>query len=136
MLAADARFQKGPISARAVVATVGIADAAAINRVYGTEVGSRATGGYVEGAYNVLAQLVPGTTQRLDAFARYEHYDTQAAVPAGTARDLANARRITTLGLSYRPVNNVVFKGDVQLQRNRSGVGERDVFSLGVGYAF
>ena len=56
--------------------------------------------------------------------------------PTASTRDDALARRITTLGLSYKPLYNVVFKGDYQLRRNKAGVGEDELLSLGVGYQF
>ena len=136
LVSADARYDTGPFMFRGVVANVSIADAEAIDATYGTAVGSRIAGGYVEGAYNVLASLLPATAQQLNAFVRYERYNTQAGVPAGVTRDDALARRITTFGLSYKPVYNVVFKGDYQLRRNGAGVGEDEQLSLGVGYQF
>lgn len=136
LLAADARYDVGPFMFRGVVANVSIADAEAINAAYGGQVGSRIAGGYVEGAYNLLSALAPASTQRLNAFLRHERYNTQAGVPSGVLRDDALARRITTMGLSYKPVYNVVFKGDYQLRRNRAGVGEDEQLSLGVGYQF
>jgi hypothetical protein len=136
LVSADARFDTGPFMFRGVVANISVSDAEAINSVYGSQVGSRIAGGYIEGAYNVLSVLAPASAQRLNAFLRYEHYDTQADVPAGITKDEALARRITTVGLSYKPVYNVVFKGDYQLQRNKADLGEADVLALGVGYQF
>jgi hypothetical protein len=136
LLAADARYDIGAFMFRGVVANISIADAEAINAAYGGQVGSRINGGYVEGAYNLLSALAPASAQRLNAFLRYENYDTQAKVPAGVVRDESLARRITTFGLSYKPVYNVVFKGDYQLQRTKAGLGEGEVLSLGVGYQF
>jgi hypothetical protein len=136
LVSADARYDVGPLMFRGVVAHVAIADADAINSAYGANVGSRIAGGYVEAAYNILAPLAPASTQRLNAFLRYENYDTQAKTPAGTPRDESLARRITTFGLSYKPVYNVVFKGDYQLQRNKASVAEGELLSLGVGYQF
>lgn len=136
LISADARYDIGPFMFRGVFANISISDADAIAQVYGEQPGSRITGGYVEGAYDILSALAPSTAQRLNAFLRYEHYNTQAAVPAGVVRDESLARRITTFGLSYKPVYNVVFKGDYQLQRNQAGVGESDLMSLGVGYQF
>jgi hypothetical protein len=121
---------------RGVAANVSLADAEAINAAYGGQVGSRIAGGYLEGAYNLLSALAPSSSQRLNAFVRHERYNTQAGVPAGVVRDEALARRITTVGLSYKPVYNVVFKGDYQLRRNRAGVGEDEQLGLGVGYQF
>jgi hypothetical protein len=136
LVSADARYDVGPLMFRGVVANVSIADAEAINQTFGDQVGSRIAGGYVEGAYNLLSALAPQSTQRLLAFARYERYNTQAGVPEGVVRDDALARRTTTFGLTYKPVYNVVFKGDYQLRRNRAGVGQDEQLALGVGYQF
>jgi hypothetical protein len=136
LVSADARYDVGPLMFRGVVANISIADAESINAAYGTGVGSRITGGYAEAAYNLLSVIAPASTQRLNAFLRYEHFDTQADVPDGVIKDDALARRITTMGLYYKPGYNVVFKGDYQLQRTKSDVGEGDILSLGVGYQF
>lgn len=80
--------------------------------------------------------LAPASAERLDLFARHERFNTQAAVPAGMVPNDRLARRITTLGLTWRPLYNVAFKGDYQFRRNRAGVGQDEVASLGVGYAF
>ncbi len=128
VLSADARYQQGPLAVRAVVATVSVGDAAAINALYGSAVGSRIAGGYVEGAYEFV--------RHLSAFARHERYDTQADVPAGTTRDRGFARRVTTLGLTFKPTWNTVFKGDYTLLRTAAGTGEGEVLRFGVGYQF
>lgn len=136
LVSADARYDIGPLMFRGVLANISIADADAINAAYGGQVGSRIAGGYVEGAYDVLSSLAPASAQQLNAFIRYENYNTHAGVPAGVTLDETLARRITTLGLSYKPLYNVVFKGDYQLLRNKAGLGESEVASLGVGYQF
>jgi hypothetical protein len=136
LVAADARYDLGPFMFRGEFANVSIADAEAINAAFGTGVGSRIAGGYVEGAYNVLSALAPQSTQRLLAFVRHERYNTQAGVPEGVVRDDALARRTTTMGLTYKPAYNVVFKGDYQFRRNRAGLGEDEQLALGVGYQF
>jgi hypothetical protein len=136
LVSADARYDVGAFMFRGIVANVSIADADRINTAFGGQVGSRIAGGYVEGAYNLLRTLVPASSQQLNAFIRHERFNTQAGVPDGVTRDDALARRITTVGLSYKPVYNVVFKGDYQLRRNKAGVGEDEQVSLGVGYQF
>jgi hypothetical protein len=136
LVSADARYDTGPFMFRGVVANISIADAEVINTAFGSQVGSRIAGGYLEGAYNLLSALVPASAQRLNAFLRYENYNTQADVPSGAVEDESLARRITTFGLTYKPVYNVVFKGDYQLRRNQADVGEGEVLSLGVGYQF
>lgn len=136
LVSADARYETGPFSFRGEAVNIHVSDAEAINAAFGGQVGSRIAGGYLEGAYNVLALLAPSSPQRLDAFVRHERYNTQAGVPAGILRDDALARRITTLGLTYKPVYNVAFKGDYQLRRNQAGVGEGELLNLGIGYEF
>jgi hypothetical protein len=136
LFTADARYDVGPLMFRGVVANISIADADRINAAYGNQVGSRIAGGYVEAGYNLLSAIAPASSQRLNAFLRHERFDTQADVPDGVIQDESLARRITTFGLSYKPVYNVVFKGDYQLQRTRAGLAEGELLSLGVGYQF
>ena len=136
LLSADARYDVGAFLFRGVAASIWVSDAEAINTRYAAAVGSRIAGGYLEAAYNLLHALAPASSQKLNAFVRHERYDTQAAVPAGTARDETLARRITTFGLAYKPTYNTAFKGDYQLLRNKAGTGEADVLSLGIGYQF
>jgi hypothetical protein len=136
VVTADARYDVGPFMFRGVIANVSIADAEEINAVYGGQVGSRIGGAYVEGAYNLLSALAPSSTQQVNAFVRYEHYNTHAGVPSGVTADDSLARRITTVGLSYKPLYNVVFKGDYQLLRNKGSLSENEIASLGVGYQF
>jgi hypothetical protein len=136
LIALDARYDLGPFMFRAVGARISVAGADDINAANGSQVGSRIAGGYAEVAYNVLSVLAPASAQRLNAFLRYENFDTQAEVPSGVTKDETLARRITTLGLTYKPLYNVVFKGDYQLRRNRASVGQDELLSLGVGYQF
>jgi hypothetical protein len=136
LVSADARYDIGAFMFRGIVANVSIADADQINTAFGGQVGSRIAGGYVEGGYNLMRTLAPASAQQLNAFVRHERFNTQAGVPAGVTRDDALARRITTVGLSYKPVYNVVFKGDYQVRRNKAEVGEDEQLSLGVGYQF
>lgn len=136
LLSADARVVLGAASLRGVFATVRVGGADRINAAYGNGVGSRITGGYGEAAWNLLSLVAPRSAARLNAFARHERYDTHAAVPAGTVRDPALARRLTTFGLVYQPIYNVALKADYQLRRNRAHAGEDEVARLGVGYQF
>ena len=138
LVSADVRYDRGAFSARGVIATIHVSDADTINALYGTAVGSRITGGYVEGAYDVLTFLAPRSKQRLNAFVRHERYDTQGHVPAGTTRDPQLARRVTTLGLTYKPLFNVAFKGDYEVRRTAAsgGVGAGETLRFGIGYQF
>jgi hypothetical protein len=136
LVSADARYDVGAFQFRGEFANIHVGDADLINAAYASGVASRITGGYLEGAVNLLQFAVPASTQRLNAFIRHERYDTQADVPTGVNDDPANARRFTTFGLTYKPLWNVAFKGDYQLRRTAAGTGEGDVLRFGVGYQF
>lgn len=99
-------------------------------------IASRQFGWYVEAAYDIFPLLRPGTTQYLAPFFRFERYDTQAEVPSGFARDPSRDRKLYTLGLSYKPIPNIVLKIDY---RNFDAKGPRDVgdeVAIGIGFAF
>lgn len=136
MVSADGRYERGGASLRGVIATIGVGDADQINARYGSAVGSRISGGYLEGAYNLLHPLAPRSTQRLSAFVRHERFDTHAKVPTGTTRNPELARRITTFGLTYKPTWNTAFKGDYEIRRTAAGTAEGETLRLGVGYQF
>ena len=90
-------------------------------------------GGYVEGAYDVLRPL--GVSHQLLPFARLEFYDTQAEVPKGYTANPTFSVREYTFGASYRPIRQVVVKGDYQLLNRKLGLDERQI-NLGVGFMY
>jgi hypothetical protein len=136
ILAGDARYELQGLAFRAEAANIWVRDAEQINETFGNGVGSRIAGWYTEAAYNLLRALVPASHQQVNGFVRYERLDTQEGVPANLSRDKSLARRITTLGLTWKPVGNVAFKGDYQFRRNAAGTGQDEVLSLGIGYQF
>lgn len=136
LFSGDVRYDIGPWAFRGVAAWISVADAQAINARYGTDVGEKLFGGYAEGAVNLLHYLAPASTQRLNAFVRFERYDTHGEVPAGTVEVDAYDRSLTTVGLGYKPLWNVVFKADYQFRRNTADAGETEALALGVGYQF
>jgi hypothetical protein len=136
MVAADARFDTGPWAFRAEAALTHLGKADVINAAFGEDAGSRMTGWYGEAAYDLLHLVTRSSSARLDGFVRYERLNTQAATPTGVSPDPAFARRITTLGLTWKPVSNVAIKGDYQLRRNRARISQEDIVRLGIGYQF
>ncbi|MFO0762864.1 MAG: hypothetical protein U0359_40880 [Byssovorax sp.] len=90
-------------------------------------------GGYVEGAYDVLRPL--GVSHQLLPFARVEFYDTQAEVPEGETPNPTLSVREYTFGASYRPIRQVVLKGDYQLRNRRLGLDERQI-NFGIGFMY
>lgn len=151
----DARIRKSGFEARAVFAQFFSPEAGALMRANrdadgvvapyfaDTTVGPNASsgplatriqGGYVELAYNVL-RFVPGTEQQLLPFVRLEYLDTQAAVPAGFDRNGRLLIHELTAGLSYRPIQQVVLKSDIQLRDRHFGLDEMAI-NFGLGYMF
>ena len=96
-------------------------------------VGERLFGGYTQLAYNVLSVL--HASQYLAPFVRYERYDTQQKVPAGYTKSAANSRTEYTVGLTYKPIQQVVIKGEWQDLDNQAGTGVNQV-NLALGYIF
>jgi hypothetical protein len=136
LVAADARYDVGAFAFRGEAANISVPDAGAINALYGNGVGKRIAGWYLEGACNLLALLTPASTQKLNGFVRHERVNTQASLAPAAAYDGSLARRITTVGLTYKPLWNVAVKADYQFRRDRAGVAEDEVFALGLGYQF
>ena len=66
---------------------------------------------------------------------RYERLDTQDRVPAAFREDPALDRTLVTVGLSWKPIPQVVVKADFQDEDNRAGTGV-DRFNVGLGWLF
>jgi hypothetical protein len=133
------QFRYRGLELRAVGAWGNIDDAAILSSAASAAnrpIASRIYGWYLEAAYDILPMLRPGTTHYLAPFFRFEQYNTQAEVPSGFAPDRSRDRKLYTLGLSYKPIPNVVLKMDY---RNYDSKGPRNVadeFALGIGFAF
>jgi hypothetical protein len=93
-------------------------------------------GWYGEVAYDILPLLRPGTTHYLAPFFRFERLNTQWHVPAGFSPDRSKDRKLYTIGLSYRPIPNVVLKMDYRNFDNKGPRNVSDEFAIGLGFAF
>ena len=105
------------------------------NILYETNLGSELKGWYLEAAYNLLPL---SKEQRLDAFVRYEQYDTHAATEkAGIQRNLGYNRNEWTTGLSYHIAQGAVVKADYQIFDNAiEGNNSFGQLNLGFGVWF
>jgi hypothetical protein len=123
---------------RALWVEADLDEVARLNRALGLagagSVGEALEGCYLEAGYDLLS-LLAGAKQSLTPFARFERYDTQAEVPAGFARNPANDVEILTLGLAWRPLEQVILKADYQDVDNAAGSGV-DQVNLALGYVF
>jgi hypothetical protein len=106
-----------------------------LNNFEGDEsVGSVQEGWYGQLGFDVLS-LVSGSRMNLIPFLRYEQYDTQAAVPAGYARNPANDVEELTLGLAFQPIPQLILKADWQQRHNAAKTGV-NVWNASLGYVF
>ncbi len=102
------------------------------NTESGSNIAEEMAGGYFEAAYDILRGKMGKT---LNLFTRFEKYDTQLTLADGATKDFSKDRTNTTMGLAYKPTNQIVFKFDYTLKSNKaeSGVNE---YNLGFGYQF
>ena len=133
MLGLDARFKWQNLSARGQFVHASLSDTDAYNTLTGRDLGSALGGFYVETACNLLPLA---NRQRLDAFVRYESYDTHKNVGTSIVKNPAFDREEWTLGLSYHMSIGTVFK--VDYQSKKTGLAESQVgqFNVGVGVWF
>jgi hypothetical protein len=122
-LHADAKFRG--VTLRGLVAKGRIGDAAAISAQNSQTIGSSLGGWYVEGSYDLA----------VSPYVRYERLDTQRRVPLGFERDPLNNRRITTLGVSFKPIAQTVIKTDYQKIKTGAGT-DQSQFNIALGYIF
>jgi hypothetical protein len=122
---------------RGLYADAELGDVAGLNRALGLvgaqSVGESMDGYYLQAGYDLLTGR--RGEGRLLPFARWETYDTQAAVPTGFARNPASDVDILTLGLQWQPFEQLVVKGDWQDVDNGAGTGV-DQFNLALGWVF
>lgn len=135
MYGLDGRYVNRRFSARGQYIHALISDAEDYNSLNEANLGSELKGWYAEAAYN----LIPlNKEQKLDAFLRYEQYDTHAATEkAGIERNLAYDRQEWTLGLSYHVAPGAVVKADYQFLDNSAPNNDtKRQFNLGIGVWF
>lgn len=140
----DLRFRRHGFEWRFLYAEWSLPESAALLGTYdaaGTRlfsdplspVATRIRGAYLEAAYDVLHPF--GVSHQLLPFARLERDDTQAAVPEGYAANPTYVVRDLTMGISYRPIPQIVVKTDLVLRDRLLGVDE-SIVGLGGGFMY
>jgi hypothetical protein len=128
---------------RALYAAASLDDVAELNRIIAgpdvaddeiDSVGTEMRGWYVEAGYDVLNARDSGE-HALTPFVRYEQFDTQDEVPAGFASSGKTDVDVVTVGLNYKPRDQIVFKADYQFYDNQADSGT-DQGNLALGYEF
>ena len=137
--------KKAGWSFRALAVQAEVDDAAGLSRILATSaaedgvtpadseisaVGEEMFGWYVETGYDLLNLFDTGE-KSITPFVRVEQYDTQDKVPAGFARSSSTDEEVITLGVNFKPIDEIVFKAEWQ-----SFDKADDQFNLSMGYNF
>jgi hypothetical protein len=135
MVGLDARYINKRFSARGQYIHASLSDTDDYNALNNADLGAELKGWYTEVAYNLLPLK---NEERLDAFVRYEEYDTHAATEeANIPRNLAYNRNEWTMGLSYHIAQGAVVKMDYQILDNAvSGNESKGQLNFGFGVWF
>ena len=131
----DARYNKDGFAFRGAYFAGSLTNTAEYNELTGKDVGSKLFGYYMEASYNLM-RLFENKNEELVFFARYENYNTQSAVEAGTVKNDAYAVKQITTGLGYRIANGVVLKADLQFLKNKTQDSYAKQFNAGVAVWF
>ena len=116
-------------------ARVGEADELSqLNGLTGAEgIGSAMQGWYLEAGYDILRGTA--STHQLIPYGRYERVDTQRDVPAGFSADPANDLTVTSLGVAWKPVPQVVAKLGYQIHSTAADTGVNQL-NVHMGWLF
>lgn len=98
-------------------------------------VASSQYGWYGELAYDLMPYLLKDTDQYFAPWFRYSQFNTQQDVPTGFAADDSYDRQIFEVGLTYKPIPQVVLKLDYRNQDAKAG-SLPDEVRLGAGFVF
>jgi hypothetical protein len=124
---------------RALGVQAKIDDVAALNGALGLtgeeSIGSKLQGYYVQLGYDILAGVGGRGGRSLTPYVRYETYDTQKEVPAGFLRNPANDVNSLTMGIAFKPIDQIVLKADYQRYDNAAKTGTDQIHVL-LGYIF
>lgn len=133
MVGLDARYNYNRFNARGQYIYTDISDSEAYNSLTNMKLGSAMKGWYLETSYNLLPL---GKEQVLDAFVRYEMYDTHASVAGSLVKNPSYDRNDITFGLSYHIAKGAVVKTDYQIKDDASVASVKNQFNLGIGVVF
>ena len=138
ILEAHAEWSWQGLQLRALGAWAELDDVAALNTTLGLtgtrSIGEELQGYYLQAGYDLFSRFGTGERQ-LTPFVRWEHVNTQEAVPAGYSANPANDVEILTLGLDFKPIDQIVLKLDYQDVSNEADTAN-DQINVGIGYIF
>ncbi len=126
--------RKAGFTLNALVVGSNLDNADELNAVTGEEAGEEMFGWYTEIGYDVLASQDKGELQ-LTPFVRAEQLNTQEQAAAGTTADPANDLDIITVGLNFKPIDEIVLKLEHQFIKDGNN-DRQDQTNVALGYVF
>ena len=133
-----AQYHGHGLKVRGLFAQAFVDDAGRLSTALGAgatdSVAKEMIGGYAEIGYDVLP-LVFESEMSLEPFFRYEHLDTQHEVASGFTKDLVRDYDLLVVGLSFKPIPQVVIKMDYRDFRAKRG-SIADEFQASIGFVF
>ncbi len=122
---------------RALLAGAQVDEADELNQLNGLTgaegIGTAMLGWYVEAGYDVLRHT--SSTHQLLPYVRYEQVDTQRDVATGYSADPANDLTVTSIGVAWKPVPQVVGKAGYQIHSNEADTGVNQL-NVQIGWLF
>ena len=133
MIGVDTRYTKGALQLRGQYIVANLSNTDQYNAFTSKDLGSKLTGYYVEAGYNQLERKADA--EELIAFARYENYNTHAAVEGITINDTYNRTDII-IGLGFKVAQGAMFKADYQIKSNAGSDEKSGQFNFGTAIWF
>jgi hypothetical protein len=140
---AHTEFRSHGLRVRGLFAMSHLSDAGSLNQdllttgtlAAGEAIAQDTIGGYGEVGYEILQWIAPQSGWTVEPFVRAEYIDTQYDMPSGFAPDKTQQFQVYTVGMSVKPIPNVVLKFDYRNRVARRGqLG--DEVNLGLGVVF
>lgn len=137
IIEAHAQYRAAGIDVSGLFVNATVGDVARLNAARGlggsASIGETLRGWYLQGGYDLFARRA--TSHEVMPYVRFEAVDTQVEVPATFSESPATDRTVTTLGVQWKPIMNIVLKADYELHSNEAGTG-LDQFNIVLGWLF
>ncbi len=129
---ADLDIQQGNFTLRSEIAQGVIGNSAALNQIYGQNVGASFSGYYVEPSYKFWF----AGDQAIGTFARFEDVNPQKSMESGSSNGAYNFTN-NRVGVNYWPHPDIAIKWDMGSKKTKAvnALAQKDM-NLGVGWSF
>lgn len=102
-----------------------------------TSVASNAMAIAVEAGYDIFSQIkwMRAKNKKLYMFGRYEYYDSMFKTQGGVIDNPCWERQKITLGFNYKPISDIIIKGEWSNRIFKSQFNNEPTISLGIAYS-